>query len=76
MASAGCRKRTSLPSTCSVPPVGLRSSGEDAEELVLALALQRHEAQHLAGWSSKVTLVSRVPERSGRAARGGRRERG
>ena len=33
----------------SVPPDGRRDARQDAEELVLALALERHEAEHLAG---------------------------
>ena len=48
MASAGCRNETGAPSTRSSPPLGRVGAGEDVEELVLALALQRDDAQHLA----------------------------
>ena len=49
MASAGWPNWTALPSTSIVPPEGRSDPGEDAEQLVLALALERDDAEDLAG---------------------------
>ena len=69
MASAGWRNETGLPSTRASPPLGRSRAGEDVEQLVLALALERHDAQHLA----RVELERRRPgawcPRPGRAPR-------
>ena len=48
MASAGWRNWTPLPSTSIAPPDGRRDPASDAEQLVLALSLQSHDAEDLA----------------------------
>ena len=45
MASAGWRNETGVPSTSSSPPLGRSRAGEDVEQLVLALALERDDAR-------------------------------
>ena len=48
MASAGWPKLTARPSTSIVPCGGAAVAGQNVEQLVLPLAFQRHDAQHLA----------------------------
>ena len=70
MASAGWRKRTSGAVHEELPtgrPAGAR---EDAEELVLALALEGHEAEHLAGAQLEGDVRELRADGSVRAARG------
>ena len=48
IASYGCRAFSGLPADADLAALGRRGAGERVEQLVLALALERGDAEHLA----------------------------
>ena len=78
IASAGWWNETGEPSTSSSPPLGRSEPGEDVEQLVLALALERDDAEHLARVEVErdvveLRAVARARGPPGGASRPGRR---
>ena len=63
MASAGWRNETAVPSTSELAAARPLATRQDVEQLVLALALEGDDAEHLARVEVEVTSFELGPQR-------------